>query len=666
MNRAANILRRHATRIVALAIVFPLYAVVRSPTLSNAERAELASRFRFARQSLPELPGGLPRSVRAVHPSLERLSSWISSVGASVALNDLDGDGMPNDVCYVDVRTDRVVVAPAPQTPARYAAFALEPTPLVYDANVMAPMGCLPGDFNEDGLTDILVYYWGRPPIVFLRKAGPFSGGAAALAQNLYAPRELIPQSKVSPVERWYTNAATQADMDGDGHADLIIGNYFPDGARILDAGASGVEQMQDSMSRAYNGGGSRLLLWREGTVGMEPAVQFEDVRWVLEGNDDGTLREQVGRGWTLAAGAADLDGDLLPEIHLSNDFGPDRLLHNRSKPGQLRFALLEGAKTLTTPNSKALGRDSFKGMGIDFGDLNGDGILDLYVSNIANEYALEESHFAFVSTGEIELMKKGVAPYVDRSEQLGLSRSGWCWESRLADFDNDGTLEALQAQGFIKGAVNRWPELHELAMANDDLLRRAAFWPKLQPGDDLSGRGHNPFFARARDGRYYDLAGELELDQPQVSRGIATADVDGDGLLDFALANQWDSSYLFRNNSPRAGAFLAIHLLLPAPAKEPAALMIRPGHPGSDARGRPAIGASAFVYLPDGRRLVGQVDGGNGHSGKRSPVLHFGLGEIRGAGTLRVEMSWRDERGQIRRKTLRLEPGYQTILLGS
>ncbi len=62
--------------------------------------------------------------------------------------------------------------------------------------------------------------------------------------------------------ERWYTNAATFADRDGDGHVDLVIGNYFQDGARILDATATGREETQNSMSRASNGGRNRLLLW--------------------------------------------------------------------------------------------------------------------------------------------------------------------------------------------------------------------------------------------------------------------------------------------------------------------------------------------------------------------------------------------------------------------
>ena len=68
--------------------------------------------------------------MRAVNPNLERISGWISSVGAAVALNDLDGDGLPNDLCHVDPRIDEITVAPVPGTGERYAPFALSPAPL--------------------------------------------------------------------------------------------------------------------------------------------------------------------------------------------------------------------------------------------------------------------------------------------------------------------------------------------------------------------------------------------------------------------------------------------------------------------------------------------------------------------------------------------------------
>jgi hypothetical protein len=634
MNGKNGFIRHHVVKITALALVATVYGFTRLPRPSADEVARLAGEFAFTRVELPaaenEPAAGHGATLRAVHPSLDHIAAWISAVGASVALNDLDGDGLENDVCYVETRTDHVVVAALPGTGKRFETFVLHPDPLPYEPATTAPMGCLPGDFDENGSTDLLAYFWGRTPIAFLHRG---EDASSRLGPDSYRPVEVVARR-----ERWNTNAATRTDVDGDGHVDLVIGNYFPDGSAILDSGAAGDLLMQSSMSRAFNGGCNRVLLWKEAPAGTEPDVAFEEA--------EGALDKEVACGWTLAAGAADLDGDLLPELYFGQDFGPDRLLHNRSRPGRVELALLEGRRTFTTPSSKVLGHDSFKGMGVDFADVNGDGLLDFFVSNIAEEFALEESHFLFVSTGEVELMARGVAPYRDQSEALGLSRSGWAWDSRLADFNNDGVLEAVQATGFLKGSANRWPELHETAMGNDQLLRFPGNWHRFRPGDDLSGHSANPFFVRTASGRFHDVADEVGLGRPQVSRGIATADVDGDGDLDFAVANQWEASYLWRNDSPRPGAFLILDLRRPAIA------------------GVPAIGATAVVHLPDGRRLTAQVDGGNGHSGACSPRLHFGLGGLAPGVEVRVELAWRD-RGGIHRQTLTLPAGRHTVLLG-
>jgi hypothetical protein len=635
----AGFFRRNATRLTAVAVIAGLYGFARLPTLPQAERDALASRFAFTREPLAAPAGNLDRNVRQVHPSFRDIRSWISAVGAGVALNDLDGDGLPNDACSVDPRVDQALVQPVPGTGARYAMFALDPAPLRYDARTMAPMGCLPGDFNEDGRMDLLVYYWGRSPVIFLRRAGG-AGAGAALSAAAFRPVEVVPGNEI-----WNTNALTSADVDGDGHLDLIVGNYFPDGMRVLDASATDVAHMHRSMSRSENGGKNRLLLWKGGTAGPEPTATFTDVPDAFD--------VKTAYSWTLAAGAADLDGDLLPEIYFGNDFGNDRLLHNVSTPGHPRFEVIEGRRTFTTPASKVLGHDSFKGMGIDFADINGDGIPDLYVSNIAQNYALEESHFVWVSSGDVGPMRHGVAPYADRGEELGLSRSGWSWDARFADFDNDGVPEATQAVGFLRGEKNRWPELHELAMGNDNNMLHPAAWAHFRPGDDLSGHLHNPFFVRARDGRYYDIAHELGLDDSHVTRGIAIADVDGDGALDFAIADQWETSYFFHNVSPHHGAALEIEARLPATT-------------GPAGASRPAIGAEATVWLPDGRRMVAQVDGGSGHSGKRAPELHFGLGHIAAGTPLRVDFRYRDNSGRVRAETLRLAPGRHTVLLGT
>lgn len=634
---------RYAVRLAALVLLATIYGFGRLPTLAEDERKELAGRFAFARMALPappgESPAALQRAVRPVHRDLAGIQSWISSVGAGVALGDVDGDGLPNDVCHVETRDDQVVVSPAPGTGERFAAFTLSPGAPLYDPATMAPMGCLPGDWNEDGRMDLLVYYWGRTPVVFLRRVDP-AGPAGPPAAAAYRSQEIV-----AP-ERWFTNALTSADADGDGHVDLIVGNYFPDGARILDAADTRDPQhMHRSMSRSENGGRNRLLLWTGGTgagAGSEPAVAFRDV--------PGAFDDVTAYSWTLAAGAADLDGDLLPEIYFGNDFGNDKLLANCSRPGKPCFKVANGRRGFTTPASKVLGHDSFKGMGVDFNDLNGDGWLDLYISNIAQNWALEESHFVWVSTGRPELLRQGVAPYTDRSQALGLARSGWGWDSRFADFDDDGVPEAMQAIGFIRGEKNRWPELHELAMGNDNHIQKPWMWPHFRPGDDLSGHLHNPFFVRSESGTYFDLAKEVGLGDSHISRGIAIADADGDGALDFALANQWETSYFFRNRAARQGSFLHLDLQLPA----------------GEGRTRPAIGATVAVQLPDGRRLVGQVDGGSGHSGKRAPEVHFGLGKLAAGTPLLAEVSWRNGRGEVQRQRMRLPAGRHRLVLGN
>jgi enediyne biosynthesis protein E4 len=273
--------------------------------------------------------------------------------------------------------------------------------------------------------------------------------------------------------------------------------------------------------------------------------------------------------------------------------------------------------------------------------------MLDVYVSNIAQNWALAESHFVWVSDGRPERLRDGVAPYRDAGEDLGLSRSGWGWDARFADFDNDGVHEAIQAIGFMRGTKNRWPELHELAMGNDNNMRHTAAWARFEAGDDLSGNLHNPFFVRAKNGRYYDLAEDVGIADNFLSRGLSLADVDGDGDQDLAVANQWERSWFYRNDARRPGASLGLDLRLPA---------------GTGTR--PAVGATATVHLPDGARRVAQVDGGAGHSGKRAPLLHFGLGAVGSRQPLRVDVRWRDGQGQERSATYRLTPGRHTLLL--
>ncbi|MBP2702996.1 VCBS repeat-containing protein [Microbispora sp. RL4-1S] len=632
----------HMVKIGALLVILVVGWAAALPAVSSAAARQAAASFAFARLPLNAPSGG--NTIRQVAPAYQNIRHWISSVGAGVALADLDGNGRSDDVCLVDPRNDSVTLRPAPQTRDRYAPIELTPAGLPYDAT-MAPMGCVPADYDDNGTTDVLVFYWGRSPVLFMRGTGPLAGPAS------FASRELV-----RPYQVWNTDALALADVDGDGRTDVIVGNYFPDGARVLDpkAAARPELRMQQSMSNAANGGTNRVLLSQGGGSFTEAA---------------GAFTKEVADSWTLAIGAQDLDGDGLPELYIANDFGPDQLLRNRSRPGAVAFEVTHGPRGFTAPKSKVLGNDSFKGMGVAFTDLNGDDVPDMLVSNITQQYGLLESNFAWISDRKRVFDGHGTAFYDDDSEGLGLSRSGWGWDIKAGDFNGDGSAEIVQATGFLRGDVNRWANLQELAMTNDDLLANPAAWPYFQPDADISGENPNAFFTRLPDGRYADVGRAVGVADTGPSRGIATADVDHDGRLDFAVAIQWGQSYFYRNTRPARPPYLGLQPMRPAGGcatgtGDPSAT---PSGTRSGARSgalSPAIGASVRLNAGAQGLRTGQVYPANGHTGVASPELLFALRP--GASSVPVEVTWRDTCGRSRTAGIDLQPGWHRLLLGN
>src|SRR5436190_7491271 len=106
--------RRYAASLTGVASVGIVYFLTLYPRISPEESSKVASRFKFTKLPIPEVASHpLYKNVRAVQPSLSRISAWISSLGAGAVLADLDGDGLPNDLILTDPRTDLVTVAPA-------------------------------------------------------------------------------------------------------------------------------------------------------------------------------------------------------------------------------------------------------------------------------------------------------------------------------------------------------------------------------------------------------------------------------------------------------------------------------------------------------------------------------------------------------------------------
>ena len=638
--------------IVVIAVCGVLAYLSRLPSVPSSEAASLALNFKFAVQPLPPTP--IPEGVvYPVNKTARHMQFYFYQVGESAALGDLDGDGLPNDLCLTDVRAKTAMVRPVPGTGDRYAPFALDLGKL-FDRVTEWPSVCRMADMNEDGLNDIFLGFYGRPPLLLIHSSASESNSQASLSMSSFGVVELVPGLS----QRWWTATATFADFDGDGHQDIVVGNYYPDDAEITDANSDRRFEMNEDFSRAKNGGTTRLFLHVSGNSETTPTVSYRNAGEVFP--------NKGGGAWTLAVGAADLDRDGLPDLYIANDFGPDQLLWNRSQPGAVKFQELKGERGFFRPISRSIGHDSFKGMGIDFGDVNHDGIFDMSVSNIGSPFALQESHFLWTSTGQTDRIAKGIAPWVDRADEVGVAHSAWAWDSKFEDFNNDGVLELVQATGLVKGSTNKWPELSQVGAGNDTFVKYQSSWPQFLQGSEVDGSYPNPFWVLGNSGLYSDLSTTLFPDLKPATRGIAIADVDGDGYAEMVFANFWEDSVYIKNQTS-GNRFLGLHLLLPLPdsdgvAKPPTTTQVHEGHP-TRREGTPAIGAFVEVNTPDGHRQIRQVDGGNGHSGQRSPEVLVGLGRT-AANNVAVRITWRDLRGALHQESLSFAPGYHTVIL--
>lgn len=362
--------------------------------------------------------------------------------------------------------------------------------------NIGYGMGCAVGDIDNDGDRDLLVTHYGSLRLWRNNGDGTFTDDSTALPD--------IPA-------RWSCSAVL-FDYDVDGFLDLYVTNYLvydpdkrcTDGAGRPDyCGPNAFPDPPDFLFR--NEGGRR----------------FVDVS-ALSG-----IASKRASG--LGVISFDADGDGLPDLYVANDADPNFLWINRGDGTFAEEAVRRGCAV----NRNGLAES---GMGIGIGDVDGDGRIDLFVTNLIDE---TNTLYRNVGDGYFEdfTPRSGLGP-------PSLPYTGF--GTALFDFDNDGDLDIA----VVNGAVKRRPAA---------LRTGGEFWdPYVEP---------SLLFENLGDGRFATVQQTaLALTAPlEIRRGLIPADVDDDGRLDLLVTCLDAPARLYRNQSPSTRRGIRIRAVDPA-----------------------------------------------------------------------------------------------------
>ena len=412
-------------------------------------------------------------------------------------------------------------------------------------------MGAAVGDIDNDGWTDVYLTGLGVAQMLRNNGNGTFSDVTAA--------------SRTTDA-RWSTSASF-VDYDADGWLDLFVAHYVNFGL--------------DMKRGCFSAGSARDY--------CNPAVYDAVPARLLHNDRNGTFSDVSARaGFTRLAGrglgvlAADLNADDWTDLYVANDGDPNHLWINDRGSGRFTDeALLAGV---------ALGRTGQPqgSMGIDAGDVDGDGDQDLFVTNLDNE--------ANVFYRQVE---RGL--FEDRTIEVGLFRLGFTgFGTRLLDYDNDGWLDVVVVNGAVR---------HLVAQA-----RRGETYP-------LRQRSH--LFRNDGKSRFLDVsdAAVPAFSQLQVGRGVATGDLDNDGGVDVAVFNNNGPARLLMNQVGPVRHWLGVRVL-------------DRRHP------RDALQSRVTLVGPAGRSMTRVVHTDGSYASSSDPRVVFGLGGDAVARTIRVQWS--------------------------
>jgi hypothetical protein len=416
-------------------------------------------------------------------------------------------------------------------------------------------MGAAVGDVNNDGRPDLLVSEYGGLHLFLNQGNGRFVEVTAS--SGLKNPA-------------WGTSAAF-LDYDGDGWLDLVVANYVDYDPTLSCTAPNGTPDY--CAPRTFAGRAARLFRNR-GPDG-QGGVRFEDV----------SLPSGVGKkaGPGLGVLVHDFDGDGRPDIFVANDGAANHLWMNQ---GDGTF------KEEAVPRNVAyngMGKAD-AGMGVALGDVNGDGLFDLFVTHLT-----EETHTLWVQGP-----KRGT--FTDRTVKLGVTGSRWRgtgFGTCLADFDQNGFPDIAIANG----RVSRGPAAHDAL---------GPHWTHYAERNQLLVN---------EGGRFVDLSpfNPALCGTPNVARGLAVGDIDNDGALDLLVTTVTGPARLYRNVAHDRGHWLTVRALDPALSRD-------------------AYGAEVTI-LADGRRRGQVINPASSFLCSNDVRAHFGLGKA--SSVEAIEVKW-------------------------
>src|ERR1051325_3630104 len=431
---------------------------------------------------------------------LDHIMPQVASMGAAVSIVDFDRDGWP-DIYVTNSGEGSKNALYRNRSDGTFQDVAQE----LGVADVNQPgtgvsMGAVWGDYDNDGYEDLLLYKWGRPEL-FHNDHG--KGFTRVTAQ--------------AGLPSWINaNTAIWFDYDGDGLLDLFIGGYYSEKIDLWHLEDTRV--MPESFEYAKNGG-RKYLLHNLGNG------KFEDVTEKMGINS---------RRWALATSAADLRGTGRPDLFIANDYGVSELYFNDGK----RFREV-GEQT-------GIGRSPKSGMSASFGDIFNRGNYTVYVSNISENGILIQGNNLWVpkeGTGGDSLQYENLAR--DVGVELGGWSFGGQFGDLNNDGTLD--LFLTNGYVSLDHNKNYWYDFSKIAGGNSTIIADAKNWPPMK-GRSLSGYQHKKVWMNDGTGRFIDVAESVGVTDTYDGRSVAFADLWHRGVLDMAVANERGLLLLYKN----------------------------------------------------------------------------------------------------------------------